>query len=172
MIAARSIASEGRESTHLSCFRRLSAIPEMAHDPADTEQRLDDRGCCAVSKAFMCRVSTQITGSSAAINPLTSHCDSGPASIPIRPEDTPSEVRTAMMRPDRLVLSAPRSPRRHHRPRTPTLSLLTRLDQRNGPSHRSFLDDRGRPTSIRYRLRKGTRTHHPSLSRGRRDTPS
>jgi len=58
LIAARSIASEGRESTHLSCFRRLSAIPEMAHDPADTEQRLDDRGCCAVSKAFMCRVST------------------------------------------------------------------------------------------------------------------
>jgi hypothetical protein len=33
----------------------------------------------------MCRVSTQITGSSAAVNALTSHCDSGPASIPIRP---------------------------------------------------------------------------------------
>src|SRR5215831_1030150 len=28
------------------------------------------------------------------------------------------------------------------------------------------------PTSIRYRRRKGTRTHHPSVSRGRRDTPS
>src|SRR6516162_7206491 len=53
--------------------------------------------CCAVSKAFMCRVSTQITGSSAVVNPLTSHCDSGPASIPIRPKDTPSEVRTAMI---------------------------------------------------------------------------
>jgi len=26
----------------------------------------------------MCRVSTQITGSSAAVNALTSHCDSGP----------------------------------------------------------------------------------------------
>src|ERR1700693_3228182 len=47
--------------------------------------------CCAVSKAFMCRVSTQITGSSAAVNALTSHCDSGPASIPIRPKLTPSE---------------------------------------------------------------------------------
>jgi hypothetical protein len=32
----------------------------------------------------MCRVSTQITGS-LAVNALTSHCDSGPASIPIRP---------------------------------------------------------------------------------------
>src|SRR6516165_6977741 len=53
--------------------------------------------CCAVSKAFMCRVSTQITGRSAAINSLTSHCDSGPASIPIRPKDTPSEVRTAII---------------------------------------------------------------------------
>src|SRR5262249_39396706 len=53
--------------------------------------------CCAVSKAFMCRVSTQITGSSAAVNALTSHCDSGPASIPIRPKLTPSEVRRAMI---------------------------------------------------------------------------
>src|SRR5437879_10050707 len=35
--------------------------------------------CCAFSKAFMCRVSTQITGSSAAAKALTSHCDSGPA---------------------------------------------------------------------------------------------
>src|SRR5690348_9297435 len=53
--------------------------------------------CCAVSKAFMCRVSTQITGRSAAVNALTSHCDSGPASIPIRPKGTPSEVRRAMI---------------------------------------------------------------------------
>src|SRR5438105_14119737 len=53
--------------------------------------------CCAVSRAFMCRVSTQITGSSAAVNALTSHCDSGPASIPIRPKLTPSEVRRAMI---------------------------------------------------------------------------
>src|SRR5262249_9473013 len=29
----------------------------------------------AVSKAFMCRVSTQITGRSAAVNALTSHCE-------------------------------------------------------------------------------------------------
>jgi hypothetical protein len=28
---------------------------------------------------------------------LTSHCDSGPASIPIRPKLTPSEVRMAMI---------------------------------------------------------------------------
>src|SRR5215468_5211243 len=53
--------------------------------------------CCAVSKAFMCRVSTQITGRSAATNALTSHCDNGPASIPIRPKGTRSEVRTAMI---------------------------------------------------------------------------
>src|SRR5207248_11746325 len=53
--------------------------------------------CCAVSKAFMCRVSTQITGRSAAVNAFTSHCDSGPASIPIRPKGTPSEVRRAMI---------------------------------------------------------------------------
>src|SRR5215831_12421903 len=53
--------------------------------------------CCAVSKAFMCRVSTQITGRSTAVNALTSHCDSGPASIPIRPKGTPSEVRRVMI---------------------------------------------------------------------------
>src|SRR6202035_3668010 len=45
----------------------------------------------------MCRVSTQITGRSAAVNALTSHCDSGPASIPIRPKRTPSEAKRAMM---------------------------------------------------------------------------
>jgi hypothetical protein len=28
------------------------------------------------------------------------------------------------------------------------------------------------PTSIHYRQRKGMRTHHPSLSRSRRDKPS
>ena len=38
--------------------------------------------CCAVSKAFMCRVSTQIAGSSAAINALTSHCDKRPGLDP------------------------------------------------------------------------------------------
>jgi hypothetical protein len=34
LIAARSIASEGREPTHLSRFRRRSAMPEMGHGPA------------------------------------------------------------------------------------------------------------------------------------------
>jgi hypothetical protein len=45
----------------------------------------------------MCRVSTQITGRSTIVNALTSHCDSGPASIPIRPQLTPSELRRAMI---------------------------------------------------------------------------
>src|SRR5262249_52081170 len=45
----------------------------------------------------MCRVSTQITGRLATVNALTSHCDSGPASIPIRPKLTPSELRMAMI---------------------------------------------------------------------------
>src|SRR6266699_1671582 len=70
--------------------------------------------CCAVSKAFMCRVSTQITGRSAAVNAFTSHCDSGPASIPIRPKGTP------------------------------TFLSPTHQDPRNAPSHRSFLDARAR----------------------------
>src|SRR5690606_9514966 len=41
--------------------------------------------CCAFSSDFMWRVSTQITGRPASAMPLTSHCDSGPASIPTRP---------------------------------------------------------------------------------------
>jgi hypothetical protein len=39
----------------------------------------------------------QTTGRSTAVNALTSHCDSGPASILIRPKVTPSEVRRAMI---------------------------------------------------------------------------
>jgi hypothetical protein len=39
---------------------------------------------CAFSTARMCRVSTQITGKSASASALNSHCDSGPASNPIR----------------------------------------------------------------------------------------
>src|SRR5258705_13798059 len=39
---------------------------------------------CAFSTACMCRVSTQITGNSASARALNSHCDSGPASSPIR----------------------------------------------------------------------------------------
>jgi hypothetical protein len=39
---------------------------------------------CAFSTARMCRVSTQITGKPASARALNSHCDSGPASNPIR----------------------------------------------------------------------------------------
>jgi len=39
---------------------------------------------CAFSTARMCRVSTQITGKPASARALNSHCDSGPASSPIR----------------------------------------------------------------------------------------
>ena len=39
---------------------------------------------CAFNTARMCRVSTQITGKPASARALNSHCDSGPASNPIR----------------------------------------------------------------------------------------
>src|SRR5205807_6193266 len=39
---------------------------------------------CAFNTALMCRVSTQITGKPASARALISHCDSGPASNPIR----------------------------------------------------------------------------------------
>jgi hypothetical protein len=39
---------------------------------------------CAFNTAFMCRVSTQITGKPASARALKSHCDSGQASNPIR----------------------------------------------------------------------------------------
>src|SRR6202050_3576471 len=39
---------------------------------------------CAFSTACMCRVSTQTTGNSASARAPNSHCDSGPASNPIR----------------------------------------------------------------------------------------
>src|SRR5690349_17893454 len=39
---------------------------------------------CAFSTARMCRVSTQITGKFASPSELNNHCDSGPASSPIR----------------------------------------------------------------------------------------
>src|SRR5215472_16508686 len=126
--------------------------------------------CCAVSKAFMCRVSTQITGRLATVNALTSHCDSGPASIPIRPKDTPSEVRTAIMSAGSVgtlcsKITLPASSTTHtdvvftdtSRPAKWTiLSLLPR--------------DRGRQTSIHYRQRKGTRTHHRCVLRPPRYT--
>src|SRR6516165_5713021 len=94
----------------------------------------------------MCRVSTQITGRSAAINPLTSHCDSGPASIPIRPKDTPSEVRTAMISAGSVgtfcsKITLPASSTTH------TDVSFTDTSPRNAPSHRSFLDAQG-PTDL------------------------
>src|SRR6187399_1433252 len=39
---------------------------------------------CAFNAALMCRVSTQITGRPASASALNSHCDSGPASNPVR----------------------------------------------------------------------------------------
>ena len=39
---------------------------------------------CAFKNALVCRVSTQVTGNPASTRPLNSHCDSGPASNPIR----------------------------------------------------------------------------------------
>ena len=53
--------------------------------------------CWAFSTAFMWRVSTQITGSPASANPFTSHCDSGPASSPIRAYSSPALFKKAMM---------------------------------------------------------------------------
>src|ERR1700730_4227689 len=74
---------------------------------------------------------------------VTSHCDSGPASIPIRPKVVPSELRRAIMSPG-SELSAPRSPGRLRRQCTPTFASPTHQDQQNAPSHRSFPDARGR----------------------------
>src|SRR5262249_4105367 len=127
--------------------------------------------CCAVSKAFMCLVSTQIAGRSAAINPLTSHCDNGPASIPIRPKDTPSEVRTAMISAGSVGTLCSKT--------TLPASSITHTDvvftDTSRPAKWTILSllprDRGRQTSIHYRQRKGTRTHHRCVLR-RRDTPS
>ena len=39
---------------------------------------------CACNAARMCRVSTQIAGKPASASALNNHCDSGPASSPIR----------------------------------------------------------------------------------------
>src|SRR5437763_8927834 len=50
---------------------------------------------CADSAAFMCRVSTQITGKPASANALYSHCDKGPASRPMRSMASGFSVRTA-----------------------------------------------------------------------------
>src|SRR4051794_7643978 len=53
--------------------------------------------CCAFRTAFMWRVSTQMTGSSAFANPFTSHCDNGPASSPIRAYSRPAPFKKPMM---------------------------------------------------------------------------
>src|SRR5262249_32702984 len=98
--------------------------------------------CCAFSKAFICRVSTHITGRSAPVNALTSHCDSGPASIPIRPKLTPSEgddsVRLGryFLLQDHLAGVVDNAHRRflHRHIKTNEMRHL----------HRSFLDARGR----------------------------
>src|SRR5436305_15231411 len=50
---------------------------------------------CADSAAFICRVSTQITGKPASANAPYSHCDKGPASRPMRSMASASSVRTA-----------------------------------------------------------------------------
>jgi hypothetical protein len=50
---------------------------------------------CADSAAFICRVSTQITGKPASANALYSHCDKGPASTPMRSMASGFSVRTA-----------------------------------------------------------------------------
>src|SRR6516165_10679399 len=128
--------------------------------------------CCAVSKAFMCRVSTQITGSSAVINPLTSHCDSGPASIPIRPKDTPSEVRTAMISAGsvgifRSKTTLPASSITHtdvaftdtSRPAKWTILSLLPRGSRSADLKSTIVRERGRALII-------------DACRGRRDTPS
>src|SRR5262249_17907686 len=73
------------------------------------------------------------------VNALTSHCDSGPASIPIRLKGTPSEVKRAMISAGSSAPAVPRSPRRHHRQRKPTFLSPTHQDPRNAPSHPSFL---------------------------------
>src|SRR5436305_14970396 len=50
---------------------------------------------CAFNTACMCRVSTQITGKPASASALNSHCDSGPASNPIRLNDLACVIHNA-----------------------------------------------------------------------------
>ena len=120
----------------------------------------------------MCRVSTQITGSSAAVNALTSHCDSGPASIPIRPKDTPSEVRTAMISAGsvgifRSKTTLPASSITHtdvaftdtSRPAKWTILSLLPRGSRSADLKSTIVRERGRALII-------------DACRGRRDTPS
>jgi hypothetical protein len=60
---------------------------------------------CAFSTARMCRVSTQITGKSASASALNSHCDSGPASNPIRLKQYAGFLRLAADRRARMIVS-------------------------------------------------------------------
>src|SRR6476646_508633 len=48
----------------------------------------------------------------------------------------------------------------------------THQDPRNAPSHRSFLDARGRADLDPFIVTEGMHAHRQSLSRSRRDTPS
>src|SRR6266498_6008130 len=80
--------------------------PASSHAPVGTGQHASSGAMpraslrslfliCADSAAFICRVSTQITGKPASANALYSHCDKGPASRPMRSMASASSVRTA-----------------------------------------------------------------------------
>jgi len=129
--------------------------------------------CCAVSKAFMCRVSTQITGSSAAVNALTSHCDSGRLRSRFRRRSHRAKVRRGDDILRSVRTSAPRSPCRHRRQRTPSFLhrhiKTTEMRHLIAPSSMLEVAADHRSTSS---SQKGTRDSSSSVSRSRRDTPS
>ena len=70
--------------THRSKVPRRSFSMAMAFDCSSLSSLRSVLLICAFSSACMCRVSTQTIGNSASARALNSHCDSGPASNPIR----------------------------------------------------------------------------------------
>jgi len=65
---------------------------------------------CAFNTARICPVSTQITGKLASASTLNSHCDSGPASSPIRAAHADLVSPSASLRalvPDKIQPSVP-----------------------------------------------------------------
>jgi hypothetical protein len=72
-VSGASAASDCVSSSHASDGKAPPALRNTARIVA---VRLVD---CAFNTAFMCRVSTQITGKLASVSTLKSHCDSDPA---------------------------------------------------------------------------------------------
>jgi hypothetical protein len=97
IIATAFVACIGNQTTLTDSIAQLEASASMPLNTSPVHVRPAELINLKSGAKVVLDIDRTRQSRSTAVNALTSHCDSGPALIPIRPKVMPSDVRRAMI---------------------------------------------------------------------------